>query len=113
MDTVNDVERQVEYMEKIKQLNKDKNLKYNIFTMGCKLNENDSEKICGMLEEMGYIKTDNVKDCDIALFNTCCVRENAEDKLFGKLRRIKKIKRRKRNNNCNWWLHDARKTYNR
>ena len=49
MDTVNDVERQVEYIEKIKQLNKDKNLKYNIFTMGCKLNENDSEKICGML----------------------------------------------------------------
>ena len=113
MDTENEVKNQEKYIKKIKELNKDKNLKYNIFTMGCKLNENDSEKICGVLEEMGYIKTDNVKDCDIALFNTCCVRENAEDKLFGKLRRIKKIKRRKRNNNCNWWLYDARKTHNR
>ena len=54
MDTVNDVERQEKYIEKVKKLNKDKNLKYNILTMGCQLNENDSEKICGMLENMGY-----------------------------------------------------------
>ena len=113
MDTVNDVERQEKYIEKVKKLNKDKNLKYNILTMGCQLNENDSEKLCGMLEKMGYIRTDNVKECDIALFNTCCVRENAEDKLFGKLRRTKKVKRRKRNINCNWWMYDARKTHNR
>ena len=60
--------------------------------MGCQLNENDSEKLCGMLEEMGYIRTDNPKEADINLFNTCCVRENAEEKLFGKLGELKKIK---------------------
>ena len=62
MDTVNDVERQEKYIEKVKKINKDKNLKYNILTMGCQLNENDSEKLCGMLEKMGYIRTDNVKN---------------------------------------------------
>ena len=54
--------------------------------MGCQLNENDSEKLCGMLEKMGYERTEKTEECDISVFNTCCVRENAEDKLFGKLR---------------------------
>ena len=113
MNTKNDVKIQEEYIEKVRNINKNKKLKYNILTMGCKLNENDSEKLCGMLEKMGYTKTENVNNADIALFNTCCVRENAEDRLFGKLRRTKKIKRTKRNNYCNWWMYDARKTYNR
>ena len=81
--------------------------------MGCQLNENDSEKLCGMLEEMGYTKTEEIKEANIALINTCCVRENAEDRLFRKTRRIKKTKRRKWNNNSNRRMHDARKTYNR
>ena len=63
--------------------------------MGCQLNENDSEKLCGMLEKMGYDKTEDTKQADIVLFNTCCVRENAEDKLFGKLGELKKIKEEK------------------
>ena len=95
MDTTNDVKKQEEYMEKVKGLNKGKNLKYNILTMGCQLNENDSEKICGMLENMGYSKTENVKEADIALFNTCCVRENAEERLFGKIGELKKLKEEK------------------
>ena len=95
MDTTNDVKKQEEYMEKVKGLNKGKNLKYNILTMGCQLNENDSEKICGMLENMGYSKTENVKEADIALFNTCCVRENAEERLFGKVGELKKLKEEK------------------
>ncbi len=99
------------FIEKVKKINNNKVLKYSILTMGCQLNENDSEKLCGMLEKMGYIKTENQQEVDIALLNTCCVRENAEDKLFGKLRRIKKIKRRKRNYYCNWWMYDARKAY--
>ena len=71
------------------------NLKYTILTMGCQLNENDSEKLCGMIEEMGYTRTDNQKEADLALFNTCCVRENAEDKLFGKLGELKRLKEEK------------------
>ena len=60
--------------------------------MGCQLNENDSEKISGMLEEMGYSKTDKIEDANVVAFNTCCVRENAEDRLFGKLGEVKKYK---------------------
>ncbi len=87
------IEEQQKYINEIKELNKNnENLKYCILTMGCQLNENDSEKLCGMLEEMGYTKTDNFEDANIALFNTCCVRENAEDKLFGKLGELKRIK---------------------
>ena len=92
METLKEIEKQKEYIEKVKKINENRNLKYNILTMGCQLNENDSEKLCGMLEEMGYTKTENPKEADLALFNTCCVRENAEDKLFGKLGELKKIK---------------------
>lgn len=90
---MNEIDEQIKYIEEVRELNKNnKNLKYCILTMGCQLNENDSEKICGMLEKMGYIKTEKFEDADIALFNTCCVRENAEDKLFGKLGELKRIK---------------------
>ncbi len=95
MDKSEEIKEQQLYIEKIYKINKDKNLKYNILTMGCQLNENDSEKLCGMLEKMGYTQTNNVKEADIAIFNTCCVRENAEDKLFGKLGELKKIKEEK------------------
>lgn len=74
---------------------KAKKLKYTILTMGCQLNENDSEKLCGMLEQMGYQKTEKQEEADIAVFNTCCVRENAEDKLFGKLGELKRLKEEK------------------
>ena len=60
--------------------------------MGCQLNENDSEKLCGMVEKMGYQPTEDYKEADLVIFNTCCVRENAEDKLFGKLGELKKVK---------------------
>ena len=93
--TEKEVNIQKEYIEKIREQIKNKNLKYNILTMGCQLNENDSEKLCGMLEEMGYEREENVKNADICLFNTCCVRENAEDKLFGKLGELKKLKEEK------------------
>ena len=87
-----EVELQKEYMDKIKELNKNKGLKYYILTMGCQLNENDSEKLSGMLEQMGYNKTDDVNNSNFIIMNTCCVRENAEEKLFGKLGEYKKIK---------------------
>ena len=88
-----EIEEQQIYIKKIKE--KYNNNKYYIFTMGCQLNENDSEKLCGMLEKMGYSKVDNQNEADLAIFNTCCVRENAEDKLFGKLGELKKLKEEK------------------
>ena len=95
MDTIKEVKKQEEYIEKVKELNQGRTLKYHILTMGCQLNENDSEKLCGMLEKMGYIRTENFQEADLNLFNTCCVRENAEDKLFGKLGELKKVKEQK------------------
>lgn len=91
-ETKKEINIQKEYIKKVKELNKNKNLKYTILTMGCQLNENDSEKLCGMIEEMGYTKTEDFKKSNLAIFNTCCVRENAEDKLFGKLGELKKVK---------------------
>ena len=90
-----EIKEQKEYIEKVKKLNLGKNLKYAILTMGCQLNENDSEKLSGMMEEMGYSKTDKLEDANLIVFNTCCVRENAEDRLFGKLGEVKKYKEAK------------------
>ena len=90
-----DIENQKEFMKKVKELNEAKKYKYSIFTMGCQLNENDSEKISGMMEEMNYSLTEEISDADCIIFNTCCVRENAEDKLFGKLGEVKKYKEQK------------------
>ncbi len=84
------IQMQDTYIKKIKELNK--NQKYAILTMGCQLNENDSERISGMLEESGYTKTDDLSNANVIVFNTCCVRENAEDRLFGKLGEVKKYK---------------------
>ena len=90
-----ETEMQKQYMEKVKRINEGKNLKYYILTMGCKLNENDSEKIIGMLEKMGYSESKEINDAELYVINTCCVRENAEEKLFGKLGELKKIKEAK------------------
>lgn len=87
-----EIEKQLEFIGKVKEINNGKNLKYNILTMGCQLNENDSEKISGMLNQMGYIETRNQEETNIFIINTCCVRENAEEKLFGKLGELKKLK---------------------
>ncbi len=67
-------------------------MKYHITTMGCQLNENDSEKISGIVENMGYEKTEKIEEADLVIYNTCCVRENAEERLFGKLGELKKQK---------------------
>lgn len=66
---------------------------YNIITYGCQMNEHDSERLAGMLEEMGYQHTDQLENADIILLNTCIIRENAELKVFGKLGELKKYKR--------------------
>ena len=94
MQTI-EVEKQKEYIKKVNGINRDKNLKYYILTMGCQLNENDSEKLVGMVEQMGYTESKDLNDADLYLINTCCVRENAEEKVFGKLGELKKIKEKR------------------
>lgn len=61
-------------------------------TYGCQQNENDTERIRGMLYEAGFEFTEDIYEADLVIYNTCAVRENAEDKVFGRLGILKHIK---------------------
>ena len=63
-----------------------------IMTYGCQQNYADSEKLRGMMEQMGYVMTEDKNKADLILLNTCCVRENAETKFFGHLGSLKNLK---------------------
>lgn len=65
---------------------------YTIRTYGCQMNEHDTEVMRGMFEAMGYSPTDDYSQSDIILLNTCAIRENAEDKVFGELGHLKTLK---------------------
>ncbi len=68
---------------------------YHIVSMGCQMNERDSESIAGMLDEMGMTCQPIKEEADLVLYNTCCVRENAENKALGNviwLKELKKVK---------------------
>jgi tRNA-2-methylthio-N6-dimethylallyladenosine synthase len=66
-----------------------------IRTFGCQMNEHDSERIAGLLAAEGMQHTDDVEQADVVVFNTCCVRENADNKLYGHLGRVKALKERR------------------
>ncbi|SHI00609.1 tRNA (N6-isopentenyl adenosine(37)-C2)-methylthiotransferase MiaB [Sporanaerobacter acetigenes] len=76
-------------------MNSIENKKYMVVTHGCQMNEHDSEKISWILENMGYILCDNKEECDLIIYNTCLVRENAEVKVYGQLGELKGLKRKK------------------
>lgn len=80
----------LEVPNEMKNVGKDK--KYYIRTYGCQGNEADSEVIAGILDFLGYSKAEEVEDADIILLNTCAVRENAEEKVFGEIGALKKLK---------------------
>lgn len=84
---------QQDYLLQVRQLQQNK--KAMLLTYGCQQNENDSERLRGMLAEMGYGFTEDTEQADLILFNTCAVRENAELKVYGKLGALKHVKRRK------------------
>ncbi len=72
-----------------------KNKKYFIRTYGCQMNVHDSEEIKGILENLGFKETLEVQDADLVVLNTCAIRENAHDKVFGFLGRLKHLKKDK------------------
>ena len=61
-------------------------------TYGCQMNEHDSERIAGLLEMEGLEQTESFDDADVIVLNTCCIRENADNKLYGQLGNLKKLK---------------------
>ncbi len=69
--------------------------KYVVRTFGCQMNEHDSERIAGLLEADGMQVTDDVEDADVVVLNTCCIRENADNKLYGTLGHLKSLKDRR------------------
>ena len=71
-------------------------MKYHIVTYGCQMNLHESEKIAGVLKETGYTEPSSLEEADIIVFNTCCIRENAENHAFGNIGALKKLKREKK-----------------
>ncbi|MEG1560056.1 MAG: tRNA (N6-isopentenyl adenosine(37)-C2)-methylthiotransferase MiaB [Clostridia bacterium] len=69
-----------------------KKKKYIVESFGCQMNEHDAEKLRAALTLMGYEKTDIKGDADVIIFNTCCVREHAEKRVFGNIGALKKLK---------------------
>ena len=65
---------------------------YAIRTYGCQMNEHDSERIAGLLEDDGYVRASTLEEADVMVLNTCCIRENADNKLYGALGRLKAVK---------------------
>jgi len=69
-----------------------------IRTYGCQMNSRDSEKLAALLTQLGYAQAENQESAELVLYNTCCVRESAENKIFGHLSRLKNIKETQRPN---------------
>lgn len=96
-----EIKRQTRFMKVIKSWNDEyfaktgKKRKHLTVTYGCQMNEHDSEILSGILENMGYIAADDKKEADLIIYNTCCVRENAELKVYGNLGALKGLKRKK------------------
>ena len=66
--------------------------RYVVRTFGCQMNEHDSERIAGLLEGDGMVPADDLDDADVIVLNTCCIRENADNKLYGHLGHLKALK---------------------
>ncbi|PKM96035.1 MAG: tRNA (N6-isopentenyl adenosine(37)-C2)-methylthiotransferase MiaB [Firmicutes bacterium HGW-Firmicutes-1] len=89
--------RQKEIICRLSKKMKGNNLTYFITTLGCQMNAHDSEKLKGVLEEIGYTPSDIEEDADFVIYNTCCVRENAELKVYGRIGYLKNIKKKNPN----------------
>lgn len=85
------MQRQYAFIDKVRQITAEKAAHeggqptYDVRIFGCQMNEHDAEKLTGMLEEMGYTKAPADEQADLIVFETCCVRENAEERVYGHL----------------------------
>lgn len=87
------LQSQFTYIDAVARLLGDKRPKAYTHTFGCQQNEADTERIRGMLSEMGYEMTDTPDEADFILFNTCAVREHAEDRAFGNVGALRHLKK--------------------
>lgn len=84
-------------IERLRKRLENKKLTYYITTFGCQMNVRDSEKLKGILEKIGYTPAQEEKNADFVIYNTCCVRENAELKVYGRIGFLKAVKRKNPN----------------
>ena len=89
------LQNQFTYIDAVASLIRGRRLRAYTHTFGCQQNEADTERIRGMLHEMGYEMTDDVNEADFILFNTCAVREHAEDRAFGNIGALSHLKKRR------------------
>lgn len=96
-----ELQKQTDIIKQLKiyysNLDKEKTFKVAIETFGCQMNVHDSEKLSGIMKDIGFVETDNENEADMIIYNTCCVRENAENKIFGKLGYLKHLKQKNKN----------------
>ena len=103
MELPNMIDAKKRHQNKINYTSYDKNIdkfgegkKFFVRTYGCQMNEHDSEKIKGMLVSAGFIEVDDIMNADVVILNTCAIRENAHDKVFGFLGVLKHMKQSKK-----------------
>ena len=89
-----EMERQARFAREVRLL-PHRPQSYHVVTYGCQMNAHDSEKIAGMLEEMGMVPSARREDADFVIFNTCCVRENAERRALGNVTWLKEVRKQK------------------
>ena len=93
-------ERQFYFIAKARELLHEKEKKagrkltFCVTTFGCQMNARDSEKLTGILEQIGYVEEENEEKADFVIFNTCTVRENANQRVYGRLGQLKRIKKK-------------------
>lgn len=92
-------ERQYYYMAKVKKRIEEqaqklgRPLTFSVITFGCQMNARDSEKLCGVLEQVGYQETEKEEAADFVIYNTCTVRDNANQRVYGRLGQLKQQKK--------------------
>ena len=89
------IQTQYTYIDGVANLLKGRQMRAYTHTFGCQQNEADTERIRGMLHEMGFSMTDVVEEADFILFNTCAVREHAEDRAFGNIGALAHLKKKR------------------
>ena len=96
---VNEPERQYYFMKKarayVKQISDElqRPLTFCVTTFGCQMNARDSEKLVGVLEQIGYVEEPDEDKADFVIYNTCTVRENANMRVYGRLGQLKHVKK--------------------
>lgn len=88
--------KRISYILDKKYIGKYSEKKYFLKTYGCQMNEHDSENIKALLEKMGFIEIEEYEHADLILLNTCSIRENAHNKAFGMLGRLKHLKEKRK-----------------